>query len=133
MPENHNFNLDKDRQIFSNDILTVTKEKIPNINANICSDDNNLLKATPYIQSDNKSIIEKAETIISDAKNDLQKVKELIKQAVTGGCSCPRKLPCVCGAVRKGVLPHSGKTPSNDEIQKNRRAKSARMRVLEGL
>ena len=55
MPENHNFNLDKDRQIFSNDILTVTKEKIPNINANICSDDNNLLKATPYIQSDNKN------------------------------------------------------------------------------
>ena len=78
LPENHNFNLDKDRQIFSNDILTVTKEKIPNINANICSDDNNLLKATPYIQSDNKYIIEKAETIISDAKNDLQKVKELI-------------------------------------------------------
>ncbi len=71
--------------------------------------------------------------VISYHSGEDRKVKELFKQAVTGGCSCPRKLPCVCGAVRKGVLPHSGKTPSNDEIQKNRRAKSARMRVLEGL
>ena len=46
LPEDHNFNLDKDRQIFSNDILTVTKEKFPNKNANICSGNNNLLKAT---------------------------------------------------------------------------------------
>ena len=71
--------------------------------------------------------------VISYHSGEDRKVKELFKQAVTGGCRCPRKLPCVCGAVRKGVLPHSGKTPSNDEIQKNRRAKSARMRVLEGL
>ena len=71
--------------------------------------------------------------VISYHSGEDRKVKELFKQAVTGGCTCPRKLPCVCGAVRKGVLPHSGKTPSNDEIQKNRRAKSARMRVLEGL
>ena len=71
--------------------------------------------------------------VISYHSGEDRKVKELFKQAATGGCSCPRKLPCVCGAVRKGVLPHSGKTPSNDEIQKNRRAKSARMRVLEGL
>ena len=71
--------------------------------------------------------------VISYHSGEDRKVKELFKQAVTGGCTCPRKLPCVCGAVRKGVLPHSGKPPSNDEIQKNRRAKSARMRVLEGL
>ena len=71
--------------------------------------------------------------VISYHSGEDRKVKELFKQAVTGGCTCPRKLPCDCGAVRKGVLPHSGKTPSNDEIQKNRRAKSARMRVLEGL
>ena len=71
--------------------------------------------------------------VISYHSGEDRKVKELFKQAVTGGCTCLRKLPCVCGAVRKGVLPHSGKTPSNDEIQKNRRAKSARMRVLEGL
>jgi len=52
---------------------------------------------------------------------------------VTGGCECPSKLPCVCGAVRKGQLPHSGLTASKEEIKENRRAKSARLRVLESL
>ena len=60
-------------------------------------------------------------------------VKELFRNVVTGGCTCPSKLPCVCGAVSKGQLPHSGLTASKEEIKGNRRAKSARMRVLESL
>tara|TARA_Y100000590_G_scaffold341122_1_gene389148 strand:- start:12 stop:950 length:939 start_codon:yes stop_codon:yes gene_type:complete len=71
--------------------------------------------------------------VISYHSGEDRIVKELFRHAVTGGCSCPRKLPCVCGAIRKGKLPHSGLTPSKEEIQENRRAKSARMRVLEGL
>ena len=71
--------------------------------------------------------------VISYHSGEDRIVKELFRNAVTGGCSCPRKLPCVCGAIRKGELPHSGLTPSKDEIEENRRAKSARMRVLEAL
>jgi len=78
MPEDHAFNLNQDRQIFKNNILTINKENIPNKNAMVCIDHNDLLKATPYIQSDNKFIIEQAETIIRNANNDLQKVNALI-------------------------------------------------------
>ncbi len=71
--------------------------------------------------------------VISYHSGEDRIVKELFRNAVTGGCTCPSKLPCVCGAVIKGQLPHSGLTASKDEIKENRRAKSARMRVLERL
>ena len=78
LPEDQNFNLNQDRQVFNNNILVIDKEEMPDENASICIDDNDLLKATPYIQSDNKFIMEQAETIISNANNDLQKVEALI-------------------------------------------------------
>ena len=78
LPEDQNFDLNQDRQIFNNNILTINKEEIPTENARICIDNNNLLNATPYIQSDNKLILEQAESIIANTTNDLQKVKELI-------------------------------------------------------
>ena len=71
--------------------------------------------------------------VISYHSGEDRIVKELFRNVVTGGCTCPSKLPCVCGAVRKGRLPHSGLTASKEEIKENRRAKSARMRVLERL
>ncbi|MEC9026800.1 MAG: transglutaminase-like domain-containing protein [Candidatus Neomarinimicrobiota bacterium] len=78
LPEDQNFDLNQDRQIFNNNILTINKEEIPPENARICIDNNNLLNATPYIQSDNKLILEQAESIIANTTNDLQKVRELI-------------------------------------------------------
>jgi len=71
--------------------------------------------------------------VISYHSGEDRIVKELFRNVVTGGCTCPSKLPCVCGAVTKGSLPHSGLTASKEEIKENRRAKSARMRVLESL
>ena len=71
--------------------------------------------------------------VISYHSGEDRIVKELFRNVVTGGCACPNKLPCVCGAVPKGQLPHSGLTASKEEIKENRRAKSARMRVLERL
>ena len=61
-------------------------------------------------------------------------VKELLREAETGGCTCPPDLPCACGAeplvrlVRRG-----GTTPSPAEIESNPRAESARLRVAERL
>jgi len=71
--------------------------------------------------------------VISYHSGEDRIVKELFRNVVTGGCSCPSKLPCVCGAVTKGQLPHSGLTASKEEIKENRRSKSARLRVLESL
>lgn len=59
-------------------------------------------------------------------------VKERFRTAATGGCECPPELPCVCDAVQtvrlvRGVPKH----PSAEEQESNRRATSARLRVVE--
>jgi 16S rRNA (cytosine1402-N4)-methyltransferase len=59
---------------------------------------------------------------------------ERCRHAATGGCTCPPRLPCVCGAeptVR--LLTRGARTPSQDEITRNPRAASARLRVVERL
>lgn len=58
-------------------------------------------------------------------------VKDRLRTAVTGGCTCPTGLPCVCGAVRTVRLVRSPRTPSGGELDANRRAASARLRVAE--
>lgn len=60
-------------------------------------------------------------------------VKERFRAAVTGGCLCPDDLPCVCGAVRTLRLVRAPSRPSADEIERNPRAASARLRVAERL
>jgi 16S rRNA (cytosine1402-N4)-methyltransferase len=59
-------------------------------------------------------------------------VKETFRRAETGGCTCPPGLPCVCGAIPRGRLVRRGaQKPSAAEVEANRRAESARLRVLE--
>ena len=59
-------------------------------------------------------------------------VKEHMRSAVTGDCPCPPELPCVCDAVQTVRLVRGvPKTPSKDEQSSNRRAASARLRVVE--
>ncbi len=60
----------------------------------------------------------------------------LVKQAMmsmsTGDCPCPPELPCVCDAVQTvRVVRNVPRTPSKAEQQSNRRAASARLRVVE--
>ena len=49
-------------------------------------------------------------------------------------CTCPKSLPCVCGRVPE-VKKSSGKpiAPSDEEIERNPRARSAKLRVVEKL
>ncbi len=59
-------------------------------------------------------------------------VKDRMRSAATGDCLCPPELPCVCDAVQivrlvRGVP----RTPSKSEQLNNRRAASARLRVVE--
>jgi 16S rRNA (cytosine1402-N4)-methyltransferase len=59
-------------------------------------------------------------------------VKERMRLAENGGCTCPPELPCVCDAVQIVQLVRGvPKTPSTAEQQTNRRAASARLRVVE--
>ena len=59
-------------------------------------------------------------------------VKEHFRLAVTGGCTCPPELPCVCDAVQTVRLVRGvPRTPSAEEQEANRRAASARLRVAE--
>lgn len=58
-------------------------------------------------------------------------VKERFREA-TEACTCPPGLPCVCDAVQTvRIVRGIPKRPSAAEIEQNRRASSARLRVVE--
>ncbi len=59
-------------------------------------------------------------------------VKSAMSEAVSGGCTCPPGLPCVCGARPEHRLVFRGaRKPSSEELARNHRAKSARLRAVE--
>ncbi len=59
-------------------------------------------------------------------------LKERFRLASTGGCACPPQLPCVCDAVQTvRVVRPMTRRPSASELARNRRAESARLRVVE--
>ena len=59
-------------------------------------------------------------------------VKARMRQAASGGCSCPPQLPCVCDAVQTvRLLRPGGITPQPGELAANPRAASARLRIAE--
>jgi 16S rRNA (cytosine1402-N4)-methyltransferase len=61
-------------------------------------------------------------------------VKQVLRQAETGGCTCPPGLPCACGAVPTiRLLRRGGRTPGAAELERNPRAESARLRSAEKL
>jgi 16S rRNA (cytosine1402-N4)-methyltransferase len=61
-------------------------------------------------------------------------VKDRLRNAATGGCSCPPGLPCVCDAVRTVRLVRPGAWKATpDEIAANPRAASVRVRAADKL
>ena len=58
-------------------------------------------------------------------------VKERFRFHSTGGCTCPRQLPCGCGGVSTVRLVRTTSTPSDIEVESNPRSASARLRVVE--
>ncbi len=48
------------------------------------------------------------------------------------GCICPPEFPvCVCGRKSRGRLPQKAVAPSREELERNPRSRSARLRVIE--
>jgi 16S rRNA (cytosine1402-N4)-methyltransferase len=61
-------------------------------------------------------------------------VKARFRREVTGGCTCPPRLPCVCGARgRARLLTRGARRPDADEVAANPRSEAARLRALEML
>ncbi len=74
--------------------------------------------------------IDGALIVISYHSGEDRVVKDFIREGVTGGCTCPPGLPCVCGAVptlRVRSLRAIQAGPA--EVAANPRARSARLRV----
>jgi 16S rRNA (cytosine1402-N4)-methyltransferase len=60
-------------------------------------------------------------------------VKRVTKR-LCAGCQCPPEFPrCTCGIAPKARVPQKPVTPSPDELARNPRARSAKLRVLEKL
>jgi 16S rRNA (cytosine1402-N4)-methyltransferase len=61
-------------------------------------------------------------------------VKDRLREAETGGCTCPPGLPCMCGAVPLvRLLRRGGWVADPAEVTRNPRAESARLRAAERL
>jgi len=59
-------------------------------------------------------------------------VKQVLATAVSGGCTCPPQLPCVCGAAPIVRRLHGGSVPASaSERHDNGRAESVRLRAVE--
>jgi 16S rRNA (cytosine1402-N4)-methyltransferase len=72
--------------------------------------------------------------VISYHSGEDRIVKERLRRADDGGCTCPPTLPCGCGAVPEArLLKRGGWTPTADEVARNPRAASARLRAVEKL
>ena len=68
--------------------------------------------------------------VISYHSGEDRVVKATLHEAATGGCTCPPELGCVCGAVgRVTVFKASAQLASADEVARNPRARSARLRI----
>ncbi|MFV1989908.1 MAG: 16S rRNA (cytosine(1402)-N(4))-methyltransferase RsmH [Acidimicrobiales bacterium] len=68
--------------------------------------------------------------VISYHSGEDRIVKQRLREGVTGGCECPVRLPCVCGATPELALLWSGvRRPRQAEVQSNPRAASALLRA----
>lgn len=60
-------------------------------------------------------------------------VKSIMRSAETGDCTCPVGLPCACGAQRTVSRVRVPREAGKEELARNPRASSARLRVVEKL
>jgi 16S rRNA (cytosine1402-N4)-methyltransferase len=72
--------------------------------------------------------------VISYHSGEDRVVKSVLHEAATGGCHCPVELGCVCGAIKRvRVYKASAQLASVTEIERNPRARSARLRIARKL
>lgn len=70
--------------------------------------------------------------VISYHSGEDRRVKQAFAKATKGDCTCPPRLPCICGsrpwaiALTKGVV-----VPSKEELAENPRSRSAKLRAIQ--
>ncbi|MDA8278675.1 MAG: 16S rRNA (cytosine(1402)-N(4))-methyltransferase RsmH [Actinomycetota bacterium] len=69
--------------------------------------------------------------IISYHSGEDERVKRAFRVAVEGNCTCPPRLPCVCGATKRARYLLKRVMPRSDELKENSRSRSARLRAIE--
>jgi len=70
--------------------------------------------------------------VISYHSGEDRLVKQAFATAASGGCTCPPDLPCRCGAsVEYELVFRGARKASAEEIERNPRASSARLRAIE--
>lgn len=77
MPEETEFDLNKDRQTFNNNILTIILESLPAENSAPCIGQEDELESTVYIQAKAVPISDLSRSITRDAENGIDKVRLL--------------------------------------------------------
>jgi transglutaminase-like putative cysteine protease len=77
LPEDTDFDLDKDRQSLEDNMLTINEERLPGSDATACEGYPDELASTPYIQTKNVVITELAQAEAGSGTADLDKVKVL--------------------------------------------------------
>ncbi len=74
LPEEAKFSLNRDRQTYEDNILTVYLEKIPNDNSVVCSNKQEELASTPYVQAYTKPIADLNLTLLKEKTSPKAKV-----------------------------------------------------------
>lgn len=70
--------------------------------------------------------------VVSYHSGEDRLVKQVLSEAASGGCTCPPGLPCACGArARHRLVFRGSRRPSAEEVARNHRAESARLRAAE--
>ncbi|HSH13407.1 MAG TPA: transglutaminase-like domain-containing protein [Desulfurivibrionaceae bacterium] len=77
LPEEGEFDLDRDRQELVGSELTVRRETLPSETAGVCEGQQEDLASTPYIQTGNQVIGEQVAKILGETQGELAKVKKL--------------------------------------------------------
>ena len=77
LPDEGDFSLNQDRQSFKNGILHITLEDMPEANAPVCSNKEDELVSSPYIQARNESIVQLGESLTQGIPSALAKVRSI--------------------------------------------------------
>lgn len=79
LPADTVFDINKDRQAFKDDILTIHLESLPGPDAAACKANSAELASTPYIQTKNRRITELAQSEAGNAGSDVERIRILSK------------------------------------------------------
>ena len=79
LPDETDFALNRDRQTMTDDILTVTREALPDDNAPLCSNRKAELEPTPYVQARNPLIVNQSKDLVGDEQSPMARVRILAK------------------------------------------------------